>query len=125
MATQQVGNFLPLSGSGSPAQGTGIVIAATVTPGTTIHTSNTASDVIHRIWCYASNIHTADVLLTIEWGDATGTHNIIQTIPAKAGLFVVVPGLALCGTGSVAATVKAFAGTTNVINITGGYIELT
>ena len=36
-----------------------------------------------------------------------------------AGLVTIIPGLVLSGTGSAATTVKAFAGTANVIMLSG------
>lgn len=105
-----------LSGS---TDGKGIKIAATATAGTLIHTgSSTAAD-LHEVWIWAENNHTADVVLTIEWGDATAPDgNIIKTIPTKAGLYLMIPGLVLKGN-ATPLTVKAFAATTNVICITG------
>ena len=54
--------------------------------------------------------------LTLEWGEATAPNgNIEQTVPAESGLMLLVPGLLLQN----GLTVKAFAGTTNVIVIHG------
>jgi len=104
-----------LSGS---TDGKAIKIAATSTPGTAIHTAvaGTTAGTFDEIWLWAFNSHTADVVLTIEFGGAdVPDQNIIVTIPFKAGLVPVVPGLILQN----GATVKAFAATTNVITITG------
>lgn len=98
--------------------GKAIKIAATATPGTAIHTavSGTTAGTYDEIWLWAFNSHTADVVLTIEFGGADAPdQNIIVTIPYKAGLVPVVPGLILQNE----ATVKAFAATTNVITISG------
>lgn len=94
-----------------------IKVAATSTPGTAIHTADaTAQD---ELWIYAQNNHTADVLLTLEWGGTTAPDdNIIKTIPTKAGLILIVPGWIL----ENALALKAFAGTTNVISI-GGFVN--
>lgn len=104
-----------LSGS---TDGKAILVAATSTPGTTIHTavSGTTAGTFDEIWLYAYNGHTAAVVLTIEFGGATvPDQNIVVSIPSKAGLTLVVPGL-LLQNGMV---VKAFAATTNVITISG------
>jgi hypothetical protein len=100
-----------LSGSTS---GKGVLVAATATAGTTIHTAHaTATD---EIWLYAVNSSTSSVKLTIEWGEATAPNgNIEVTVLPEAGLVTVIPGLLL--TGSL--VVKAFAGTTNVIVLHG------
>ena len=102
---------LKLSGS---TNGRGIKVAQTGTAGTAIHTAHATA--LDEVWLYAYNGHTADVVLTIEWGGVgVPEDNIVVTVPFKAGLMLVVPGLIV--TGGVA--VAAFAGTTNVIVITG------
>lgn len=106
-----------LSGS---TQGKAIKVAATAATGTTIHATGTSSSVIDEVWLYAYNGHTSDVQLTVEFGGtAVPDQNIAVTVPTKAGLVLVVPGLTLTGTGSAANTVTAFAGTTNVITVSG------
>ncbi len=109
-----------LSGS---TDGMGILVAATATPGTTIHTavSGTTAGTYDEIWLWAQNNHTADVVLTIEYGDATTSHNIKSTIPYQKGLYIVLPGFILQN----GMTVKAFAGTANVITIYGYVHSLT
>lgn len=102
----------------SSTDGKAIKIAATATAGTAIHTAvaGTTAGTYDEIWLWAFNSHTADVVLTIEFGGADAPdQNIIVTIPYKAGLVPVVPGFILQNE----ATVKAFAATTNVITITG------
>ena len=104
-----------LSGS---TDGKAIKVAATATAGTTIHTAvaGTTAGTFDEIWLWAYNGHTSDVVLTLEWGGVTvPDQNIIMTIPTKQGLTLVVPGFILQN-GMV---VGAFAGTTNVITITG------
>jgi len=105
-----------LSGS---TDGQGIKVVATATAGTTIHTCSTTATDLEEIWLYAFNSHTADVVLTIEFGGATAPdQNIVVTVPFKEGLFLVVPGLILKGN-ATPLTVKAFAATANVITISG------
>ena len=104
-----------LSGS---TDGKAIKVVQTATAGDTIHTAvaGTTAGTYDEIWIWAYNGHTADVVLTIEFGGATvPDQNIVSTIPAKAGLLLVVPGLILQN-GMV---VKAFAGTANVITLSG------
>lgn len=108
---------LVLSGS---TDGRGILVAATSTPGTTIHTAQNDATLVDQIRLYAQNNHTADVLLTIEYGGTTSPNDLIQaTIPYKAGLFLIVPKLVLRNN----LVVKAFAGTTNVISIFGSVLR--
>jgi hypothetical protein len=72
--------------------------------------------VFDEIWLYANNTSTSAVKLTLEWGTATAADgNIELTIAAEAGLVLVVPGLILQN----AKVVKAFAGTADVILLSG------
>lgn len=104
-----------LSGS---TDGKPILIAATGTPGTAIHTavSGTTAGTYDEIWLWVHNTSASTVQLTIEFGGATAPdQNIIMSVTARQGLYLAVPGLILQN----AATVKAFAATTNVITVTG------
>jgi hypothetical protein len=110
-----------LSGS---TDGKGVKVAATATPGTSIHTGPTSTSTLQEIWLWAQNNHTADVILTIEFGDSTAPdHNIITSVSSKAGLSLICPGLIIQGNAS-ALTIKAFAATTNVISIIGFVNEI-
>lgn len=100
-----------LSGS---TNGKNVKVAATSTPGTTIHTAHATS--LDEVWIYAVNSDTADRKLTIEFGGTTAPDDIIEvTIPAESGLVLVVPGLIL--TNSL--VVKAFAASANLVLING------
>ena len=102
-----------LSGS---TEGKGILVVATATAGTTIHTAVAGTTDIDEIWLYAVNTHSADIKLTLEWGEATEPNgNIEITVPTEAGLMLLVPGLLLQNS----LVVKAFAGTANEIVIHG------
>ena len=106
-----------LSGS---TQGKPIKVVATATTGTTIHATGTSSTIIDEVWLYAFNSATGPVALTVEYGGTTAPdQNIVVTIPAQSGLTLVVPGLILTGTGAAANNVTAFAGSANVITISG------
>jgi hypothetical protein len=108
-----------LSGS---SQGKAIKIAATTSGsnGTTIHATGTSSSIIDELWLYAYNSSSSVVVLTIQWGGITAVDNEYKlTIPATSGLTLVVPGLVLTGDGTTATTTRAYAGTTNVITISG------
>jgi len=107
-----------LSGS---TNGRGIAVAATATLGTTIHATGTSSSILDEIWLYANNTHSSAVTLTVEFGGATTTSDLIQvSIPATpSGLMLVCAGLILRGTGSVATTVSAFASTGSKIELFG------
>ena len=106
-----------LSGS---TQGKPIKVAATATTGTTIHATGTSSANIDEVWLYAYNSSTGPVALTVEFGGTTAPdQNIKIDVPPTSGLTLVVPGLVLTGTGAAANNVTAFAGTANVITISG------
>lgn len=105
-----------LSGS---TDGKAIKVAATATPGTTIHTGPTNTAHLHEVWLYAQNTDTTDRKLTIEWGGTAAPDDLIEfTVKAENGLYLIVPGLILKGNAS-ALVVRAFAATTNVITISG------
>ena len=111
--------FTKLSLSGS-TNGRAILVTATATPGTTIHATDTSATMLDEIWIYAHNSDNASVSLTIQFGGTTAPNDSITlTVPSKAGLTLVIPGLILSGTGAAANTVRAFAGTGNVITISG------
>jgi len=102
-----------LSGS---TQGKQIKVVQTATAGTLIHTAVSGTTDLDEIWLYAVNSSASAVKLTIEWGEATAPDgNIEVTVPAEDGYMLVVPGLLLQN----GLTVRAFAGTANVILING------
>lgn len=104
---------LILSGSTNGRQ---ILVSASATAGTLIHTAVSGSASLDEVWLYAVNTSTTSVKLTIEYGGTTSPNDHIElTIPGEAGLVLVTPGL-LLNNGLV---VRAFAGTANVIAISG------
>jgi len=106
-----------LSGS---TQGKAIKVAATASVGTTIHTTGISATIEDEVWLYAYNPTTVSVVLTVQFGGTTSPDNDIKlTIPPTSGLTLVVPGLILTGTGSAGNVIAAYAGTTNVITISG------
>lgn len=108
-----------LSGSTS---GRSVLVAATATLGTTIHTAVSGSSDIDEIYLYAMNSSTSDVKLTIEFGGVTSPTDLIEyTVPAENGEHLIVPGFLLNG----GLVVTAFAGTTNVITINGWVNRIT
>jgi hypothetical protein len=111
--------FTKVALSGS-TQGRAIKVAATASSGTTIHATGTSASILDEVWLYAYNSSASAVVLTVQFGGtSTPDDDIKLTIPAASGLTLVVPGLILSGTGSAANTVRAYAGTTNVITISG------
>lgn len=107
-----------LSGS---TDGKQIKVAATSTPGTTIHTATSSTTTTwDRIYLYATNQDTADIALTIEYGGTSSPDDLITvTIPAKNGRVVLLDGEILQNS----LVVKAFAGTANKVMISGHVIR--
>jgi hypothetical protein len=105
-----------LSGS---TDGRAILVAATSSPGTTIHTGPSATTSVDEVWLYAQNTSTSAVKLTVQWGGTTSPNDEIEvTIQPEAGLVCVAPGLLIKGN-ATPLVVRAFAATTNVITIHG------
>lgn len=103
-----------LSGS---TNGKGIKVAATATAGTLIHTAVSGTTAMDEVWLYANNTSGSTVKLTIEWGEATAPDGNIEINVGSegTGLILISPGILLQN----GLTIKAFAGTANVINIFG------
>ena len=100
--------------------GKGIKVVQIATAGTLIHTGPTNTAPLHEVWLYAVNSSASSVKLTLEWGEATAPDgNIEVTILPEAGLVTIIPGLILLGDGSAATTIRAFAGTADVIMLSG------
>lgn len=99
--------------------GKGILVAATSSPGTTIHTGSSNTSHHHELWIYAVNYDTTDRKLTLQWGGTTaGTDDIEYTVKAENGLYLIVPGLILKGN-ATPNVVRAWAATATAIVIHG------
>lgn len=112
-------NFSKVNLSGSTG-GQAIKLTATASTGNTIHSTGTSSTILDEVWIYAYNGSSTTTTLTIQYGGTTAVDNDIKvTLNAQAGLTLVVPGLLLAGTGSVARTIYAYASTANVVTVSG------
>jgi len=97
-----------------------VVATAIATSPTLIHTGSSTATIFEEVWIYAQNNHTSDVALRLGFGGVTDPDDIIEyTVKTKGGLYLVVPGLILKGNASAALTIRAAAGTTNVISLSG------
>jgi hypothetical protein len=101
-----------LSGS---SNGASTLVSASATPGTTIHTAQSGTSGLDEVWLYADNSSSATVKLTVEFGGTAEKDQIELNIPGESGLVLVVPGLVL----NNSLVTRAFAGTANVISISG------
>jgi hypothetical protein len=112
--------FTVATGSPAGSSGTGGTVTVSASPPTTVHATGTSSTIQDEVWLYAYNSSASATVLTIQWGGVTSVDNEIKlTIPAVSGLTLVVPGLIITGDGAIANTVAAYAGTANVITVSG------
>jgi hypothetical protein len=91
-------------------------VTATGTPGDTVHTSHASA--IDELYLWVSNLHTAEVTLTLEWGGATDPDDLLVkqlAIPANSPPIPVAAGLVLTNS----KVVKAFASVADKLVITG------
>jgi len=105
---------MALSGS---TNGKNIKITANVIgSAVTIHTAQVGTSNFDEIWLWAVNTSSSDVALTIAYGGVSDPDDfIVNTIPAKSGFILILPGIILQNE----LIVKAFAATANVINVNG------
>lgn len=106
---------LLLSGSTS---GRVIPVAATATPGTTIHTAVSGAAAFDEIYAWATNNTAGTLTLTIEWGGVTdpGDHLVKSySIPANSPPIPIATGQVLNG----GLVMKAFCSSASGINISG------
>lgn len=103
---------IPLSNS---TNGKGILVSASASLGTALHTATTSTEFFDEVWMYAVNTSASTSKLTIEYGGTDAQDNIELNVSAENGLVLVVPGLFL----NNSLNVTAFASIPNVIAIHG------
>jgi hypothetical protein len=111
------GNAAQRKGLSGASNGVPVKVAASASPGTTIHTAvaGTVATTWDEIWLWCSNSDTVDHKLTLQWGGTTSPDdNMQQTIPAGQTALVAAGWILQNGL-----VVKAFADTANVLIITG------
>lgn len=102
----------PLSGS---THGRGIKVAASSTPGTTIHTGQASTTLTDVVTLYATNTDTVTRRLTLEWGGTTSPDdNLIFDLPPKSTIPIVAD---LIIRNSL--VIKGFADVANVVIVHG------
>lgn len=110
---------LALQPAGTTGDGLGILVVATATAGTAIHTASSTATTIDELWLYAYNHDTSSVALTVEFGGVASPKDVIKgAIAAQSGLVLVCAGLVIQGN-ATAKVVRAFAGTASKISIFG------
>lgn len=97
--------------------GRGILVAATGSPGTLIHTalSSQAANEWDEVTIRAVNKSATAIKLTVEWGGTNAADQVEITIPAESGFTEVIPGHVLQN----GAELRAFAATANEVIIHG------
>jgi hypothetical protein len=102
-----------LSGS---TNGRPIAVAATSSPGTTIHTATSTSGDRDHITLWATNIDTVDRTVTLQVGGTSTSDQIGPiTLAANSGPVLVMDRWHLQG----GLLLRAFASATNIVNVTG------
>ncbi len=101
-------SYVPVIPSGS-ADGQLIQIAST---STTLHDSVTGTTHMDEVFVYVNNTSTSAVEVTIEIEGTAAANQIIDTIPAKSGFVLMLPG----GRFQDTTDIDAKAGTTDVCN---------
>lgn len=101
-----------LSGS---TDGKPVLVVATSSPGTTIHTAQASASLVDQVFLYAFCFHSAAVTLHIEFGGTTSTETFVVTVQPNQPLQLVVSGLPLRNS----LVVKAWASVANVTTLSG------
>lgn len=104
-----------LSGS---TNGLPIIVVATATPGTLIHTATAVATAFDEIYAWASNVTAAAATLTLEWGgvaDPGSLMTLAVALPANSPPIPIATGQVLKG-GLIC---RAFSSDASAINITG------
>ena len=112
MATYSAGL---LSGS---TNGRPIKIAATSSPGTTVHAAVTGTTSYDEIWLWATNTDSTERTITVEWGGTSNPDDRIvnaYTLPANSPRILLIEGERLQN----GLIVKAFASAANVVLVSG------
>lgn len=102
------------STSGKPIKVTGTATGSSVT----VHTAVAGADAYDEVYLWASNNSNAAATLTLEFGGTTDPDDLLckaYSIPANTPCVPISAGQSLNG----GLAVKAFAGTANVICLTG------
>lgn len=110
---------LALQPAGTTGDGLGILVVATATAGTAIHTASSTATTIDELWLYAYNNDTAAIVLTLEYGGVAAPKDVIKsTIAFQSGLVLICAGLVIQGN-ATAKVVRAFAATASKVSLFG------
>jgi hypothetical protein len=107
-----------LSGSTS---GASISVAATSSPGTTIHTAVAGSSDIDEVWIYAVNLDNESRTLYLQWGGVAAKDLIPVNLDPNEGIRCIIPGYPVNG----GLEIKAYGDEADKIAIHGFVNEIT
>jgi hypothetical protein len=112
MAAKFTEHLLSGSTNGKP-----ILIAATATPGTIIHTADSGADVIDNVYLWVANTTGSNVDLTIEWGGVSspGDHYVALYKVAGHAIEQIAFGQPIAG----GLIIRAFASSATALTATG------
>ena len=100
--------------SGTPATGRSVLVAATASPGTLVHTAHATFQ--DSLFIYAHNSDTTIRTLTLQFGGTTTPNDDIKIdLGAEQGSILIIPGIPLTG----GVILRAWASSANVITING------
>jgi hypothetical protein len=101
--------------------GKSITIAASGTNVTTIHTTNSSSNIIDEVWLYASNPTNSDVMFNLLYGGTNFTTDVLfeGVVEAYAGSVLICPGLIAKGDGSTGFSIYGNSPTLSGVNVFG------
>jgi len=86
-------SYVPIVSSVASSDGRPIAIAATSTPGTTLHDSVIGTAHLDEVFIYVCNTTAADITVTLEIEGTAAANQVVDTIPAKAGFVLLLPGM--------------------------------
>lgn len=102
--------FLSGSTNGRPVK-----IAATATPGTTLHTAPSGTTSKDEVTVYLSNTDTVERSVTVEFGGTTSPDDHMRFLVPPGETILAVPGIPI----NNGLLVRAFAAAANVVTATG------
>lgn len=118
MAQQRI--LLSGSTNGKPIKVTGTATGLSVT----VHTASSDVTDVDYVYLWASNTSASAATLTLEWGGTTDPDHLLTkqySVGANSAPTPIATGLPI----NNALVVKAFAGTANVLNLTGYVLRVT
>ncbi len=87
--------------------GRGVLVVASGSPGTTVHTATNVATVLDEVWLWAVNHGASQADLTVEAGGTASGDRIEVGVPPQQGLVAVIPGFVFSGGVTIAAYASA------------------